>query len=276
METPDRPWSTSAAAAAVRDLLSGPGAIARNALLLDAVPAPGGVLLTFTWRKDPTVYGYLADDSRQRSRGASSEEWARDLWWRLKEQLETGGVRWAARRTRSEPVILDLDRPPTERERYYVGRVMTEPFPPGTHVIVRGGGPVPEFDPALAGRWLEAAGLHVERARRSLLAGTLLCWLQTYTNEERPTLVGHAAASWAEDGSAVLDALEVVPGIEGGEALLARLLWSVVYEATEQGADRVDLSAAPRQVVHHAGVPLGAGSTALTLPPPPDVDPRHR
>ncbi|MGN6333886.1 MAG: hypothetical protein ACTHOD_19905 [Motilibacteraceae bacterium] len=74
----------------------------------------------------------------------------------------------------------------------------------------------------------------------------------------------------------MLDTLEVVPGIEGEDALLRRLLWGVVYEATEQGADRVDLSAAPGPLVHDVGVPVVAGRSVLTLPPPPELDPRHR
>ncbi|MGN6242537.1 MAG: hypothetical protein ACTHQ3_02560 [Motilibacteraceae bacterium] len=277
------PWSTAAAAAAVRDVLDGPGGISDQALLVDATAAPGGVLLTFRWRRDPTVYGYLIDDSGPRDRPSrpgvptiSETEWAQDLRWRLMESLETGGVRWAPRLTRSEPVILDLDRSPTERDRYYVDQVPTRPIAPGTHVIVIGGGPVPDFDPAFAGRWLDEAGLHVDRARSSLLAGRLLCWLQAYTNEARPTPVAHAAASWTEDRSAVVDTVEVLAGVEDGQALLSRLLWQLAYEATEQGATRLDVSAAPHQVVEPFRLPLEEGKPVLALPPPAELDPRYR
>ncbi|MGN6330346.1 MAG: hypothetical protein ACTHOD_01685 [Motilibacteraceae bacterium] len=131
-----------------------------------------------------------------------------------------------------------------------------------------------DFDPALAGRWLSEAGLHVDRARSSLLAGRLLCWLQAYTNEARPTLVAHAAASWADDRSAVLDTLEALPGLADRSALLTRLLWVIAYEATEQGAYRLDLRAAPPRLVEALRLPGEQDGYLLTLPVPTDIDPR--
>lgn len=275
-------WATRAAAAA-REVLSLPGAITAGAQLLDAIPEAGAVLLTFRWRRDPTVYGYLIDDRSLASWSWSPsvaadgvEGWAQELRWKLKEDLETGGVRWAPRLTASEPVMLDLDRPPRKRDRYYVAWVQTQASDPGTPVIVVGGGPVTQFDPALAGRWLGEAGLHVDQARSSLLAGRLLCWLEAYTDEARPTPVAHAAASWTDERYAVLDTLEALAAVENRPALLSRLFWQIAYEATEQGVHRLDVSAAPRQVVDPLRLPVELGRRVLTLPAPAELDPRYR
>lgn len=88
--------------------------------------------------------------------------------------------------------------------------------------------------------------------------------------------MGHAAVSWTEDRSAVVDTVEVLAGVEDGQALLSRLLWQLAYEATEQGAGRLDVSAAPRSVVDPLRLPAEEGRCVLTLPPPVELDPRYR
>lgn len=275
-------WLRAATAAAVRDVLAGPHGITDGALLRDAALTPHGVLLTFTWRSDPTLYGYLADDSDPTvspwmgMQLNSAEEWALDLRMHLMEQLDTGGVRWAPRRTQHEPVMLDLDHAPTSRNRYYISDVPTTAVEPGAVVIVIGGGTVPDFDPTVAGQWLHEVGLDVAPARSSLLSDRLLCWLQAYTDEAHPTPVGHAASSRVGERDAVLDTLQVVPGVDDALPLLTRLLWQVVYEATEQGADHLDVSAAPEHVLRELGASPEAGRAVLPLPAPPQVDPRYQ
>ncbi|HEU4675015.1 MAG TPA: hypothetical protein VFS29_03450 [Motilibacteraceae bacterium] len=88
--------------------------------------------------------------------------------------------------------------------------------------------------------------------------------------------MAHAAASWADDRSAVLDTLEPLEGVAGRPALLSRLFWAIAYEATEQGAQRLDVSAAPPQLVDALRLPVEQDRHALTLPVPAEIDPRHR
>jgi hypothetical protein len=95
--------------------MTGSRGITDYAALHDVVMTVEGLLVSFRWDHDPTVYAYLSDVS---DLGTSPwtglpvdtlDDWALDLRFLLMEELDTGGVYYAPRRECYGYVLLDLD-----------------------------------------------------------------------------------------------------------------------------------------------------------------------
>ncbi|QYC45537.1 hypothetical protein Nocox_39970 [Nonomuraea coxensis DSM 45129] len=219
-------WPRTEVVETVKRLLLRPGVVTEGFTGVGVVAEAGRLLVVFRWRRDPNTYAIELDfPTAPESPWTgltvdSAEEWAADVASLLMEELLTGLVVRGRRTVREGHVLLDRRAPEAVWPAgYHVGEV---------HL---------GDDPLDAGFWLADAGMDVSVPRRLIAGARLVCWLQAYVDNDRgEPYVGHAAASWEDDGrtTARLDVAYVRPGVPPElRTALARL---AVHEAAAAGA----------------------------------------
>lgn len=137
------------------------------------------------------------------------------------ENLRTGILFWG-KRTRLDDGALHVSWPkggPDRDRNHYVADV-------------------PQHEKS--GVWLTDAGLNIDRPIAALSSGHLAAWLQARnSNDGARSFVAHAAATWADEDTAVVDVLESVPNTP--ISVRTKLVATITHALANSGARTIEL-----------------------------------
>ncbi|MCW2778816.1 MAG: hypothetical protein JWN17_2541 [Frankiales bacterium] len=261
--------SPAAVLHAARDVLLAPDAVTDGWRGVAVDVEGDDVVVRFRWRELPYAlqarFGPddLAEGAWTGTPLLTPHEWAYEVSGFLMEELDTGGVAWAARRQRGEEVELLLDAPrvgalaPDRKPAYFVST-----WPLGAVGFAAGKG----FD--------------VAPVRHAVEQDRLVSWWSAYVDNDRgEPYVAQLVVVRDDDVTARLEHLEVRPDLPGPvpDSVLAEMAYLAAFDAACRGMRRVVTDLDHPALRHVGGLRDVDGVLAWTadgpLLSPPDLEP---